>query len=218
MKTAQARLAANGDDLSALISSRICHDLINPMGAISNGIELLEAIGKNLGPELELVADSVANATSRLNFFRIAFGQADEGSELRSGVLEKIVREMFASRRFTPDLTIASNAVPRQSARTMMLILLCVESAMPLGGTLKITEVSGGGWQIEATGKRVSLDAALWEALLAGTQPPRIAAGDVHFAAASAALSEYGLSLTIDSMEDAMSLTLREAQLVAAAL
>lgn len=200
------------EELCALISSRICHDLINPMGAISNGLELLESVGKNLGPEFDLVSDSVANATSRLNYFRIAFGQAEPGTELRSAVLEKIVHDMFASRRFTPTIHTTSHAVPRQSARTMLLILLCVESAMALGGTLQVSEAPGGGWQIEATGRRMRLDEDLWQALRTATQPEEVSAGEVHFAAAAAALHNYGLLLSIDTMEDALSLTLRQAE------
>jgi histidine phosphotransferase ChpT len=63
-------------DLAALIGSRICHDLISPIGAIGNGVELLlmEASGK--GPELSLISESVAAANARIRFFRVAFGAA----------------------------------------------------------------------------------------------------------------------------------------------
>ena len=63
-------------NINALIGSRICHDLINPLGAISNGIELLEMAGVAQGPEMSLVSDSVENATAKLKMLRLAFGAA----------------------------------------------------------------------------------------------------------------------------------------------
>lgn len=63
-------------NLSALRGSRICHDLINPLGAIGNGVELLGLAGVGSGPEMDLLNDSVLNATSKLKFLRLAVGAA----------------------------------------------------------------------------------------------------------------------------------------------
>jgi len=63
-------------NLTALLGSRICHDLINPLGAIGNGIELLGLAGTTSGEEMALVTDSVENATAKLKFLRLAFGDA----------------------------------------------------------------------------------------------------------------------------------------------
>ena len=71
-------------DLAALIGSRICHDLISPIGAISNGVELMEMTQTDMGPEFELISESVANANARVRLFRIAFGAADPGIEIAS--------------------------------------------------------------------------------------------------------------------------------------
>ena len=74
-------------DLAALIGSRICHDLISPIGAIGNGLELLSMSGAG-GPEVALISDSVANANARIRFFRIAFGHASpEQGTSRSEIL-----------------------------------------------------------------------------------------------------------------------------------
>lgn len=75
-------------DLSALIGSRICHDLISPLGAIGNGLELLQMSGASESPEMTLIADSVTSANARIRFFRIAYGDAVQnqmikGAELR---------------------------------------------------------------------------------------------------------------------------------------
>ena len=58
--------------LATLIGSRICHDLISPIGAINNGLELLELTGGAQGPEMDLISNSVEHAEARIKFFRIA--------------------------------------------------------------------------------------------------------------------------------------------------
>ncbi|MEO0403208.1 MAG: histidine phosphotransferase, partial [Pseudomonadota bacterium] len=63
-------------NLAALIGSRICHDLISPIGAINNGLELLGMSDQRDGPEIDLISESVENASARIRFFRIAYGAA----------------------------------------------------------------------------------------------------------------------------------------------
>jgi len=65
-------------NLNALIGSLICHYLINPLGAIGNGIELLGLAGVAAGPKKALVSESVENATAKIKFLRLAFGVATQ--------------------------------------------------------------------------------------------------------------------------------------------
>ena len=69
-------MADSENDLAALIGSRICHDLISPIGAINNGLELVAMSGDVMSQEMELIAQSVENASARIRFFRVAFGSA----------------------------------------------------------------------------------------------------------------------------------------------
>lgn len=66
----------NRNNLTALIGSRICHDLISPIGAIANGLELMQMSGSPLTAEMALITDSVQNANARIRFFRVAYGHA----------------------------------------------------------------------------------------------------------------------------------------------
>jgi len=75
-------MALNGSRLNDLIGSRICHDLISPLGAIGNGVELLTMSGTSTAPEISLIAESVENANARIRFFRIAFGAASGLSQI----------------------------------------------------------------------------------------------------------------------------------------
>ena len=62
--------------LAKLIASRICHDLISPVGAIANGMELVALTGADITPEFELISDSVAGANARIKFYRVALGMS----------------------------------------------------------------------------------------------------------------------------------------------
>lgn len=64
------------DDIASLVGSRICHDLISPIGAISNGVELIGMTQGTDGAEMSLINDSVQNANARIRFFRVAYGSA----------------------------------------------------------------------------------------------------------------------------------------------
>lgn len=81
-------------DLAALIGSRICHDLISPIGAIGNGVELLMMDGAAQTPELALIAESVASADARIRFFRVAYGAASGNQRIARGEVAGIIADM----------------------------------------------------------------------------------------------------------------------------
>ena len=86
-------------DINALLGSRICHDLISPLGAISNGVELLTMSGSASAPEIALIAESVENANARIRLYRIAFGIASENQGVGSSEVRNIlVGRLRASR------------------------------------------------------------------------------------------------------------------------
>jgi len=69
-------------DIAAMISARICHYLINPSNAISNGVELLELSGALQSPELVLISNSVKSANAQGMFLRVVFGDAAKSGEI----------------------------------------------------------------------------------------------------------------------------------------
>ena len=81
-------------DFAALIGSRICHDLISPLGAIGNGVELLEMSSAGASPEMALISESVASANARIRFFRIAFGAAGSGGSVAAAEIRSILAAM----------------------------------------------------------------------------------------------------------------------------
>lgn len=147
-------------DLVALVGSRLCHDLISPLGAIGNGVELLTMSGMGRSPEVQLIAESVAAANARIKFFRIAFGQASAEQRLGAPEITAVMAEMSRGGRLQYRWE-ASGDQPRRLVKLVFLALLCLEPALPWGGEIWITEVDGS-WLLRATAKRTKPDPDLW--------------------------------------------------------
>lgn len=179
-------------DFAALIGSRICHDLISPLGAIGNGVELLEMSAAGTGPEVALISESVANANARIRFFRIAYGAAGGGGSVAAAEIRSILAAMSQGSRTKIDWQVAGD-VPRPLAKLAFLALQCLETALAWGGA--ITVASAGGWRAEARAARLNVDAALWSSLSAPAPDPAIAPAQVQFALLPVEARAQGLSL-----------------------
>lgn len=159
-------------DLAALLGSRICHDLISPLGAIGNGVELLALDGGAARPEVALIAQSVASANARILFLRVAFGMAGEEQRLGRTEIAGLLRDWTEGGRLVVDWQVAGDH-PRPEVRRAFLALLCLETVLPYGGTLTVLR-DGARWQARAQGRRLKVDDPLWALL---TDPGASAAG-----------------------------------------
>ena len=148
----------NDVDLTALVSSRICHDLISPIGAIGNGVELITVLGNNSSPEMDLIGESASSATAKLRFFRIAFGAATNASMISAAEARDIVSAMFQG-RFKAVWEIDRD-LHRLAVKALFLSLLCVEKATPLGGTAMI--MGTDPLSIVVSASKLSKDEGLW--------------------------------------------------------
>lgn len=191
--------APSSTDLTALIGSRICHDLISPLGAIGNGLELLQMGGALDGPEMALIAQSVANANARIRFFRIAFGAAGEGQRIGRSELAGILGDSYAEGRvqLSFDLPVELNRV---EAKMALLSLLCLETALPYGGTLAVS--SEGGWRITAHSEKLKLDQPLWDHLAGSDAETPLAAAQVQFALLPICAQQNGRAISVNHAPD----------------
>lgn len=168
-------------DLAELVGSRLCHDLVNPLSAISNGMELIGLSGAPRTPELDLIGSAIEDAMARIRFFRVAFGAAQGGETLSEREIREIVTAIYRGGRLGVDWQIAGE-MPRRDAKLAFLLLNCAETALPLGGTLTIRR-DGEGWAVMGEGRKLVIDADLWQVLdspaLAGQSTP---ASRVQFA------------------------------------
>ena len=184
-----------GTDLNALISSRICHDLISPLGAIGNGVELLTMSGQGNSPEIALIAESVENANARIRFFRVAFGAAPPDVEISQNEVQSILRDSFRNNR-TEVLWQIEDAVTRADVKLAFLVLQCLENTLPWGGRIKLTR-TGTNWKLDAKGEKIKADADLWRMINTPGPVTAVAASDVHFALVADAARNAGRSVAV---------------------
>ncbi len=150
----------NDTDIAALIGSRICHDLVNPLSAISNGVELLELSGAAQTPEMALIADSVAAAMARVKLFRLAFGPSDCAQTVSRSEVIALLSDISKSGRVSYDWQIAQD-LTRAEVRLAILAALCIETAAPLGAEVVIRQTVSG-FDIHGKGRKIAIDPALW--------------------------------------------------------
>lgn len=190
-------------ELSALIGSRICHDLISPIGAIGNGLELLQ-MGLPPSPELSLIAESVENANARVRFFRVAFGRAGAGQPMSLREIDAILRDISRGGRIQMHL-VADTSPERTSLRAAFLALMCAETALPLGGDITLTYQSDK-WEVLATGRRIQADAP-WQFLTESSGDlSQVSAGQVQFALLPGQLQALGRQADLSVTDTHLSL------------
>lgn len=189
-------------NLASLIGSRICHDLISPIGAITNGLELLDLTGGVQGPEMDLIADSVGNAGARIRFFRIAYGAAGEQIMGRPEVVS-VLEDLNRGGR----LNVAWGPLEGQSrgeVRLAFLALQCVETALPYGGEVRIM-VEDGTWTVTGKAPKLNVDQGLWDGL-SGKGTTEITPALVQFALLPAATADLGRKLRMACDETGITL------------
>lgn len=174
-----------GIELASLVAARLCHDLVSPLGAIGNGVELLEMAGEYPGlaksPELSLIGESVKAARARVRFYRTAFGHATRDQRTAVAEIVQLTQDYARSTRLTVEFEGGGDA-PRVEARMLLLALMCMDSAMPWGGRVLICR-SMTGWRVVGEASRTRSQPDLWGWLdLSGAplSPPE--PSEVHFA------------------------------------
>jgi Uncharacterized protein conserved in bacteria len=145
--------------LASLVGSRICHDLISPIGAVNNGLELLSMSGEHTGPEMGLISESVESASARIRFFRVAFGAAGE-QRIGPAEVTSVLRHLYGESRLAIQW-MPQSPVERVEVQLAFLALLCAETAMPYGGRVDIS-ADDTGWTLLGSADRPNIDAELW--------------------------------------------------------
>ncbi|OSP56368.1 histidine phosphotransferase family protein [Pseudoruegeria sp. SK021] len=169
-------------DLVALLGSRICHDLISPIGAIGNGLELMEMSRSAEGPEMDLIKASLLNAQARIRFFRISYGATGDGQAIGSREVKSILQDFTIGGRVRIDWQ-TEGEVHRDDTKLVFLLLQCLDTAMPYGGDVRITR-SDRSWTLSAQAKKLKALPELWSHLDGDPKPGPITPAQVQFALA----------------------------------
>jgi histidine phosphotransferase ChpT len=145
-------------DLAALLCSRICHDLISPVGAIVNGVEVIEEGGDAETKKfaMDLIKKSSRTASARLQFCRIAFGAAGSaGAQLDTGDAEGVARGFIEDDKVKLTWNVPRALLPKNRVKLLLNMLIVAGGTIPRGGTLAVDAVGSGettGFKITAAG------------------------------------------------------------------
>lgn len=170
---------ATGMEIAALVGSRICHDLISPIGAIGNGVELLLPQGLDDGPELMLIADSALNANARIRFFRLAFGLPGLDQSISRDEVARILQDLWQAGRIRISFE-SSAELSRRDAKLIFLAILCLETALAYGGQINVRR-EAERWKIEGTAERMKIEPALWSCLADAVPDTDVGPAHVQF-------------------------------------
>lgn len=148
-------------DLAALLCSRVCHDVISPVGAIVNGLELLE---EEKDPDMRneaigLIKRSAGTASAKLQFCRLAFGAAGSaGASIDTGDAEQVARNLLADARTKLHWNAPRLLLPKNKVKVLLNMCLIAAAAIPRGGEIEVAiegHDSATRLRVEATGKTV---------------------------------------------------------------
>lgn len=170
-------------DLAALLCSRVCHDLISPVGAIVNGLEVLEESKDEETKTfaLDLIKKSSRTASAKLQFCRIAFGAAGSaGAQIDTGDAESISRGFLEDDKTKLAWNLPRVLLPKNRVKLLLNLLLVAGQTIPRGGQLTVDPIGAGegmGFKVAAAGTNARVPPAV-AALLSGD--PGDSALDAH--------------------------------------
>jgi len=169
-------------ELAALLCSRVCHDLISPVGAIVNGLEVLD---DNPKPEdrdfaLDLIRKSAKTASARLQFCRLAFGAAgSSGAQIDLGDAQNMARGHIEDGKCTITWNLPRLLLPKNRVKLLLNMLVIAQQTIPRGGRLTVDPIGEGetmGFRVAATG----LNARLPQNIVDLLNGPTAAGVDAH--------------------------------------
>ena len=201
----------NAIDLASLLCSRLCHDLLSPVGALNNGLELM---ADEQDPEmrercLELLNESARASANKLKFFRLAFGAGGGfGDNIDTREARAALEGLFgAEKRIEVGWMVADDELPKGAVKLLLNLALIAGDALVRGGRLDVGAENGARrleLVIRAEGTRILLDPSLRETILkgssGGTVEPRAAGAWLAHSLAEQARGEIRLSDPADEV------------------
>ena len=162
-------------ELAALLCSRVCHDLISPVGAIVNGLEVLDDNPKPEDREfaLDLIRKSARTASARLQFCRLAFGAAgSSGAQIDLGDAQTMARGHLEDGKTTIAWNLPRVLLPKNRVKLLLNMMVIAQQTIPRGGVLTVDSIGQGdafGFRVAASGLNARLPQNIADLLNSGS-------------------------------------------------
>lgn len=186
-----------------LLSSKICHDLISPIGAIANGIEFMEEMGGDMNDDItDLLKFSAAQASAKLQAYRLAYGAGGGDTSIKPEDVHKffgkyVELDKKITQDWNPHAQLGLSERPNGLAKLLMCAMLLAVECLPKGGTVTVTDAGNGIIAIRGAGEDAALKSPMDQALsgamaLASLEPRHVHAYMCHLMA-----RQYGFGLSV---------------------
>lgn len=191
-------------ELAALLCSRVCHDVISPVGAIANGLEILadETDEDMRAMAFELVRRSADQASAKLQFCRLAFGAAGaSGSKLDLVEAGQIARLFVGDEKIKLEWSMPPETRDKIEVKLLLNLMLMAISAIPRGGVVSVGHEGAGRLMVSAAGEGAKLPEASKRVLAGDIDAAEIDARlvQVYYAMRLADQAGYGIGTDIGS-------------------
>ena len=195
-------------DLAALLCSRVCHDLISPVGAIVNGLEVMEddADQETKTFAMDLIKKSVRQASAKLQFCRLAFGAAGSaGAMIDLGDAEKVARGFLEDDKTKVTWNLPRLLLAKNRVKLLLNMILIAGQSIPRGGQITVDPVGEGdaiGFRISSTGGYAKVPQAVPDLLAGGSHDGSVDAHAVQPYYTGLLAKDCGLTVTATSEND----------------
>jgi histidine phosphotransferase ChpT len=189
-------------DLSALLCSRVCHDIISPVGAIANGLELMddpEVDADMKATALDMVRSSAKTATAKLKFCRIAFGASGSaGAQIDLAEAGETAKAFVGDEKIKLDWQAPRENRPKAEVKLILNMLMLAMAGIPRGGVVTVM-VDGRNFTVKAQGERAKVPQAMADVLTGATSLDTLDARMVqpYYAKLLAQSAELSLAMTL---------------------
>jgi histidine phosphotransferase ChpT len=162
-------------ELAALLCSRVCHDLISPVGAIVNGLEVLDDDPRPEDREfaLDLIRKSAKTASARLQFCRLAFGAAGSaGAQIDLGDAQNMARGHLEDGKTRIVWNLPRVLMPKNRVKLLLNMMVIAQQTIPRGGVLTVDSIGEGeasGFRVSASGLNARLPQNIADLLRSGS-------------------------------------------------
>ncbi len=199
-------------DLAALVASRVCHDIISPVGAITNGLEVLDEDGTEDMREfaMDLIRKSAGQASAKLQFARLAFGAAGSaGAEIDLGDAQSVALGFMENEK--PELiwNLERHLLPKNYVKLLLNLILIANQCIPRGGEISVSMLGmleAPKFELAVSGLNPRIPLGMKETL-DGEEPERIDAHSVQPIYTLLLARECGVSLSMAKEEEVVKIS-----------
>jgi histidine phosphotransferase ChpT len=187
-----------------LLSARLCHELVSPVGAINNGVELLDEEDPDFVREaIALIGQSARKAGQRLQFYRFAYGTSVSASGTPTGSGRELAQGLFEDTKVRCEWLAGAATLPLDWQRLACNMLVLAGEALPRGGTVSVRPLGAGasGIEVAAEGEAVTVSPDIRVALGAAAVVDQLTSRTIQAYFTARLAGQLGAGLTLADME-----------------